>query len=139
MLNALLFVLIALTLLATYLLCIRPVLKTKPSFATYYAREGSVWTALNVKFAGLKQRMTTAAVLVTGFVVSSYDVIVSFAAQAGFDWGNMTTLSSKVPSWAWPLIGMALIKLVQYFRDLQDRRTADVLITKGINPIVEKE
>jgi hypothetical protein len=139
MLTWLLIALIVFTLIVTYLFWIRPILKTKPSFATYYAREGSVWAALDIKFSGLKQKATTALVLVIGFVVSAYDAIVSFAAQAGFDWGHITTLSSKVPSWAWPLIGMALIKLVQYFRDLQDKRTAEVLVAKGIDPIVVKE
>src|SRR5450759_4364887 len=98
MLNLLLFALIVLTLLATYLFWIRPVLKTKPSFATYYAREDSVWTALNVKFAGLKQKMTTALVMIAGFVVSAYDLIAPLAAQSGVD---VTKLTERVPPQIW--------------------------------------
>lgn len=136
MLNLLLFALILATLLAAYLFWIRPVLKTKPSFATYYAREESVWTALNIKFSGLKQKMTTALVMIAGFVVSAYDLIAPLAAQSGVD---VTKLTERVPPQVWPIIGMVLIGLVQYFRNLSDNRTNEVLVAKGIDPIVVKE
>lgn len=126
--------LLVVTLLVAYIGWIRPALKVQPTFASYYAKEDSLWAALSAKFAGLKQKLVTAAVLIMGFVVSAYDVIISATQASGFDWGNVSTLTSKVPAWAWPLIGMALIKLVQYFRDLGERRTIDALEQQGIDP-----
>jgi hypothetical protein len=131
MLNLLLFTLIVFTLIVTYLFWIRPVLKTKPSFAAYYAQEDSVWGAFSAKFGGLKQKLTTAFVMMAGFVVTSYDIIAPLAAQSGVD---VTKLTTRVPPQAWPIIGMVLIGLLQYFRYLGDKRTTEVLVAKGIDP-----
>lgn len=136
MLNLLLFALILFTVVVTYLFWIRPVLKEKPSLSEYYDREGTLFAALNVKFAGIKQKATTAIVMIAGFVVSAYDFLAPLVAQSGVD---VTTLSSKVPPTLWPIIGMALIALVQWFRNLSDKRTEEVLESKGIDPIVVKE
>lgn len=121
MLTWLLVVLILLTLIATYVFWIRPILKTRPTFAEFYAREASIWTALQLKFGGIKQKMTTAFVMVSGFVVSAYDFLAPLFAQSGVD---VSTITSKIPPQAWPIIGMVLIGLVQYFRNLSDKRDA---------------
>ncbi len=131
MLTWLLVALIAFTLIVTYLFWIRPVLKTRPPFAAYYAEEGTLWAAFSAKFGGLKQKLTTALVMIAGFVVSAYDIIVPLAAQSGVD---VTKLTERVPPQMWPVIGMVLIGLVQYFRNLGDKRTAAVLVAKGIDP-----
>lgn len=131
MLIWLLVILIVLTLIATYVFWVRPILKTRPSLAEYYAREDSLWAALSMKVSGLKQKLTTAIVMIAGFVVSAYDFLAPLVASSGVD---ITTITSKIPPQAWPLIGMALIALVQYFRNLGDKRTAAVLIENGIDP-----
>lgn len=126
MLNWLLVILIILTIIAAYVFWIRPALKLNPKFAEIYAREESFWAALGVKFKGIKQKLVTAFVMIAGFVVTSYDSVVSLAAQVGFDWGNVSTLTSKVPPAAWPVIGMVLIGTVQYFRNLSDKRVEQI-------------
>lgn len=123
MLTWLLVLLIVLTLIAIYVFWIRPVLKTRPSFAQYYAQADSFWAALDLKFNGLKQKLTTALVMGAGFVVSAYDFLAPLFAQAGVD---VTTILPKVPPQAWPLIGMALIALVQWFRNMADKRKQSV-------------
>ncbi len=136
MLTWLLVALILFTLVLTYLFWIRPVLKTRPSFAEFYAREDSFWAALSAKFGGLKQKLTTAFVMIAGFVVSAYDFLAPIFAQSGVD---VTTITSKIPPQAWPLIGMALIALVQYFRNIADKRVDEKLEARGIDPVVVKE
>lgn len=121
MLTWLLLVLIVLTLISIYVFWIRPVLKTRPTLAQYYAAEENWWAALTLKFGGLKQKLTTAIVMAAGFVVSAYDFLAPLFVQSGVD---VTTISSKVPPQAWPLIGMALIALVQYFRNIADKKKA---------------
>lgn len=128
MLTWLLVVLIVLTLVATYVFWIRPILKTRPSLMQYYEREESLWAALSLKVSGLKQKLTTAVVMISGFVVSAYDFLAPLFAQSGVD---VTTITSKIPAQAWPLIGMALIALVQYFRNLGDKRAAADTDAKG--------
>lgn len=95
-----------------------------------------MWGAFSAKFSGLKQKLTTAVVMIAGFVVSSYDFIAPLASQSGVD---VTKLTERVPAQVWPIIGMVLIGLVQYFRNLSDKRTDEVLVAKGIDPIVVKE
>ncbi len=136
MLTWLLVVLIVFTLISTYAFWIRPVLKTRPSLAEFYAREDSFWAAISLKFGGLKQKLTTAFVMIAGFVVSAYDFLAPLFAQSGVD---VTTITSKIPPQAWPLIGMALMALVQYFRNLADKRIDQKLEDRGIDPVTVKE
>jgi hypothetical protein len=84
--------------------------------------------------SGMKQWITTVMTFMVGFVVTAYDTIINLAQQTGFQWGNVQTITSRVPQWAWPMIGMALIGLVQWFREIQNRRTAEILESKGIDP-----
>lgn len=134
MLGWLLAVLIVLTAIAAYAFWIRPVLKKQPSLAAYYAQEESFWSALCLKLSGMRQWLTTIFTLAAGFVVTAYDAIVSLANQVGFQWGNVQLITAKVPSWAWPIIGMVLIGLVQWFRELGNRRVAALLAEKGVDP-----
>ena len=119
MTTLLLLFLIVFTLVTTYLFWIRPILKTKPSLMTYYAQERSIWSALYLKFDGFKQKLTTAIVGMAAFVVSTYDFLAPLFVQSGID---VTTISSHVPQKAWPIISFALIALVQYFRNLADKK-----------------
>lgn len=130
----LLIVLIIFTVATAYWFWIRPVLKKHPTFADYYAREEGFFSALKLKLSGMKQWLTTVATMSAGFVVTVYDTIISLADQAGFQWGNVQTITSRVPSWAWPIIGMALIGLVQWFREISNRRVAKVMQENGVDP-----
>ncbi|MGH7175590.1 MAG: hypothetical protein ACREGR_04515 [Minisyncoccia bacterium] len=117
-LDILLWLLIVATVVATYVFWIRPVLKTTPSLGYLYADEEAFFAALGRKFDGLKQKLVTAVVAAAAFVVSTYDFIAPLVAQSGVD---VTTLTDKVPAQAWPIIGIALVLLLQYLRKVGDR------------------
>lgn len=134
MLTWLLVILIILTAAAAYAFWIRPVLRKRPAFAEYYAQEESWWAAARLKLSGMKQWLTTVFTIAAGFVVTAYDAIISLAQQTGFQWGNVQTITSKVPSWAWPIIGMALIGMVQWFREIGNRRAEEAIRESGADP-----
>lgn len=116
-LNLLLVLLIVATALATYVFWIRPLLKATPSLGYLYADEERFWRAVAIKFDGLKQKLVTAIVGVSAFVVSAYDFIAPYVAQSGVD---VTTLTDKIPAKLWPVIGIGLVLLLQYLRKLGD-------------------
>src|ERR1035437_1306359 len=133
--------LIVSTLAATYVFWIRPLLKTVPTLGHFYAQEESFWQALNFKLGGLKQKLTTMAVFAAGFIVEAYDILSPLMAETGV---QVETLTSKVPAQLWPVIGMAVIGLVRYFRYLSDKKNlADALApvtidSTKIEPVVIK-
>ena len=56
-------------------------------------------------------------------------MIAASAAVTGYDFFapivsgvDMSSLTSRVPSWAWPLVLMALTALFQFLRNLADNR-----------------
>jgi hypothetical protein len=61
---------------------------------------------VRAKFAGIKQRLSTA-------VVSAASAIVS-----GYDFFDVRSIAAQVPSWACPLILIAVTAIMKYFRDL---------------------
>lgn len=109
------------TLGTIYAFWLRPAFKEQPSLAYFYDQERSLWAAIKLKFGGLKQKLTVAAFTAAGIIVEAYDFIQPLVAQSGVD---VTTLTSKVPAQAWPIIGMAILGIVTYFRRLADRRHA---------------
>jgi len=133
-LNLLLGLIILATSAATYVFWIRPVLKMNPSFAHFVAQEENFHRAARLKLRGLKQRLATGIILASGFVVSAYDFLAPLAAQSGVD---VTTLTDKIPPKAWPLIGMATVALIQYFRFLSDRRPPDseLVVVPPVPPV----
>jgi len=117
-LNLLLGLLIVATIAATYIFWIRPLLKATPSLGYLYANEEAFWRAVATKFDGLKQKLVTALVAGSGFIVSAYDFLAPYVTQSGMD---VTTLTDKVPPQVWPLIGIGLVFLLQYLRKLGDQ------------------
>lgn len=111
------FVLFALCAGTAYWFWIRPILKMRPSLATFYDREASFFEALRLKFAGLKQKLTTAFVTVAGSAVLLHDQIAPLIS--GID---TTKYAEMVPAWAWPLIPIAITLFVQWLRNLSDKR-----------------
>ena len=71
----LMFALVAATFVAVYWFWIRPVLKMRPAFRELYEREEGFFVALRQKFAGIKQKLSSAIVVAASVAVSGYDFI----------------------------------------------------------------
>lgn len=129
--NYLFPVLIAFTALVVYAFWLRPILRTTPGLRDVYDAEAGWLNALNLKFGGLKQKLTTIGLSAISFVVLAHDEIAPLVTQAGVD---PSQILPKVPAWAWPLITMAILALVQYFRNVADkaaRANAEALLNAG--------
>lgn len=113
----LLFVSMAATLVAVYWLWIRPILKSRPAFRELYQEEENFLTALRAKFAGIKQKLSSAVVIAASAIVSGYDFFAPIVSGV-----DVSSIAAQVPSWAWPLILIAVTAVMKYFRDLADRR-----------------
>ena len=115
----LLFVLMAATLVAVYWFWIRPILKSRPAFRELYQEEENFFAALREKFAGIKQKLSSAIVIAASAAVSGYDFFAPIVSGV-----DVSSLAAQVPSWAWPLILIAVTAVLKYFRDLADKRHA---------------
>lgn len=111
------FVLVVATLVAVYWYWIRPILTTRPGLAELYAREASILVALRKKFAGIKQKLSSVAVIGASAAVSSYDFLAPIVGGV-----DVTSIAASVPSWAWPLILISVTALFQFLRGLADKR-----------------
>ena len=111
------FVLLSATLVAIYWFWVRPILKTRPGFIELYAREESIVAALREKFAGIKQKLSSVAVIGASAAVSGYDFIAPIVG--GVDY---TSIAASVPSWAWPIILISITAIFQFLRGLADKR-----------------
>ena len=124
------FVLIVATLVAVYWFWIRPILKTRPGLAELYAREASILVALRKKFAGIKQKLSSVAVIGASAAVSSYDFLAPIVGGV-----DVTPIAASVPSWAWPLILISVTAIFQFLRGLADKRheaeTAETPVVSG--------
>jgi hypothetical protein len=113
----LLYISIAATLVAVYWFWIRAILKSRPAFRELYQEEENFFGALREKFAGIKQKLSSAVVIAASAIVSGYDFLAPIVS--GLD---VSSIAAQVPSWAWPLILIAVTAIMKYFRDLADRR-----------------
>src|SRR4051812_10152171 len=111
------FVLVIATLVAIYWFWIRPILKTRPGLAELYAQEESFLAALREKFAGIKQRLSSVAVIGASAAVSSYDFLAPIVGGV-----DVTSIAASVPSWAWPIILISITAIFQFLRNLADKR-----------------
>lgn len=129
--NYLFPVLIVFTGIVAYLFFIRPALRTTPFFRDLYDAEAGFWATINIKLTGVKQKLTTIALSAMSFIVLMHDQLAPLVTQAGID---PSQILPKVPSWAWPLIIMGVLWLVQHFRNVADkaaRANAEALINSG--------
>ncbi len=101
-----------------YIFWIRPLLKQTPCVKELYNENGFL-TAFRIKLVGIKQRLLAAFLTIASSSVLLYDSIIP--AVTGVD---ITPLTAKVPTWAWPLIAIGFTALMNYFRTLADRRSA---------------
>lgn len=106
------------TLATIYACWIRPVLRQRPSLASFYARSDNILEAIRLKFAGIKQKLWTALASMAAIVVTMHDQIAPFISQV-----DVTNLTDKVPQWAWPLIMIGVLMVSQWLRNLADKRT----------------
>jgi hypothetical protein len=129
--NYLLPVLLVFTGVVAYVFGIRPILQQTPVFRDVYEAEAGWFLAISTKFSGVKQRLVTVGLSAASFIVLAHDEISPLVTQAGVD---PSQFLPKVPTWAWPLITMAVLWLVQYFRNLADRQAranAEALLMAG--------
>lgn len=117
--NYLLPVLIVFALFVGYVVGLRPILRQTPVFRDVYDVEAGYLFAISAKFSGVKQKLATLFVSLAGTIVLAHDEIAPFVTQAGVD---PSQFLPKVPGWAWPVITIAVLWLLQYFRNLADKQ-----------------
>jgi hypothetical protein len=116
------FILMTTTMVAVHWFWIRPILKSRPAFAEFYAREESVFAAAREKLKGIKQKLSSVIVIAASAAVSGYDFITPIVG--GVDVSSMT---AQVPSWAWPIVLVCVTALFQFLRNLADSRHKEEL------------
>ena len=124
----LMFILMTATIVAVYWFWIRPILKSRPAFADFYAREESVFAALCEKLKGIKQKLSSVIVIAASAAVSGYDFLSPIVGGV-----DVSSIAAQVPSWAWPLILISMTALFQFLRNLADTRHTEELaeVTAG--------
>ena len=111
------FVMVFATLVAIYAFWVRSILQSRPAFRELYQKEESFFAAAREKFAGIKQKLSSAVVIAASAAVTSYDFFAPIVSGV-----DVSSLASKMPSWAWPLVLIALTALFQFLRNLADKR-----------------
>ncbi len=106
----LLSILVAATFVAVYWFWIRPILKSRSAFRELYQEEENFLAALRAKFAGIKQKLSSAIVIAASAIVSGYDFFAPIVS--GID---VSSIAAQVPSWAWPLILISVTAVMKYF------------------------
>jgi hypothetical protein len=125
----LLFISMTATLVAVYRFWIRPILKSRPAFSELYQEEENLFAALREKFAGIKQKLSSAIVIAAGAIVSGYDFFAPIVSGV-----DVSSIAAHVPSWAWPLILIAVTAVMKYFRYLADKRRENELGDRSAAP-----
>lgn len=105
------------TLVAIYAFWIRPILQSRPAFRELYDKEENLFVALREKLKGIKQKLSSAIVIVASAAVTGYDFFAPIVSGV-----DVSALTSRVPSWAWPLVLISLTALFQFLRNLADNR-----------------
>lgn len=124
-------VLVVFTLTVAYFLGLRPILKQNPAFKHFYESEETGLNAVAAKFSGLKQKLMVLGMTVIGVLLELHDTLAPFVTQAGVD---PAQILPKVPAWVWPIATVAVLWLLQYFRNLADkqaRANAEALLNAG--------
>src|SRR6185312_10193115 len=111
----LMYILMTATLVAVYWFWIRPILKSRPAFAEFYASEDSLFAALREKLKGIKQKLSSVIVIAASAAVSGYDFITPIVSSV-----DVSSIAAQVPSWAWPLVLICITALFQFLRNLAD-------------------
>lgn len=104
-------------IVAVYWLMIRPALVKNPTFAVIFADEQSIIRALRRKVAGAKQRIAGGAIVAASAIVEMHDFVAPAISSV-----DLTPLTKMLPDYAWPLISIAGVLLLQYLRGRADKR-----------------
>ena len=83
------FVLVFATLIAIYAFWIRPILQSRPAFRELYDKEESFFAALREKLKGIKQKLSSAIVIVASVAVTGYDFFAPIVS--GVDVSSLTS------------------------------------------------
>ena len=78
------FAFFAAALVAAYFFWIRPILRSRPAFADFYAKAETFWEAVREWCAGIKCKLAAAVGMVASAVVYLHDFLVPVAT--GIDW-----------------------------------------------------
>jgi len=105
------------TLVAIYAFWIRPILQSRPAFHELYQKEKNFFVALREKLKGIKQKLSSAIVIIASAAVTGYDFFAPIVSDV-----DVSGITSHVPSWAWPLILISLTAIFQFLRGLADKR-----------------
>jgi hypothetical protein len=123
-------VLLFATLVAIYVFWIRPILESRPAFRELYQKEERFFAAVREKLKGIKQKLSSAIVIAASAAISGYDFFAPIVSGV-----DVSSLAAQVPSWAWPLILIAITAIFQFFRNLADKRheseVADAAVGQG--------
>lgn len=108
------------TVVVVYLFWVRPLLKKNPALKDLFAAEDTVREAMCAKFSGIKQRLAHALIIMATAVVAVHDKLAP--AITGIDTSPfMAKINVYVPDWGWPLIMIAGVSLLDYFRKIADK------------------
>jgi hypothetical protein len=110
-------IIVLIPVVAVYWLWVRPLLKSRPGFAEFYQREESLFTALRLKFAGIKEKLTAALVVMAASAVELHDRLAPVVA--GID---VTPLTSMVPQGWWPYVVAGTTAAMLLFRVMAEKR-----------------
>ena len=82
------------TTLVAYVYWLRPILRSRPQLKAFYAQTDSFWTALRLRFAGLKTQLLAGVSMAATGIVALHDFILTNAF--GIDW---TPVRDLLPPW----------------------------------------
>jgi hypothetical protein len=108
---------IAAVLATLYFIWLRPLLRQNPTLKHLYDREESIAAALVLKVRGLKQKLLGALVVTASVAVTIADFLGPVLGMV-----DTTPLTASIPPMAWPIIMIAVVSLLQYFRKLAEKR-----------------
>jgi hypothetical protein len=106
------------SLVLAYFYWIRPILKTRPGCASFYASTDSWLAAIRLRFQGIKGHIATGIAKAAALIVLVHDQVLPYAT--GVDW---TPIVSQVPGWSWPLITFGAFFFIGKCREWAEERT----------------
>ena len=105
------------TLVAIYAFWVRPILHSRPAFRELCQNQESFFAALREKLKGIKQKLSSAIVIVASALLTGHDFFAPIVSGV-----DVSSIAAQVPSWAWPLILISVTALFQFLRNLADKR-----------------
>lgn len=105
----------AIGLALVYVFTIRPVLVHAPVLSAAFKEEAAFWDQLRAKVAGWKTKIASRLVVISGFMVASYDYVLPYATQQ--DW---TPVTKRLPDWALPVFLCFIGWLFSYLRHVTE-------------------